>query len=91
MKGNTIFSILQFAIAIWGIVIVTSGKYLHCSDNGMQWIYTSNMGNFFSTSHVIVIIAQCYLSVKIFYYVPKKHGLLVVDDSDSYKKLSDDI
>jgi hypothetical protein len=76
IRMNTIVSAFYILLGTLGIVQISKGLALYCSDDGLQWIYITNRGNLFATGHIIVLIIQCIMCVRIFYSIPHHYELL---------------
>jgi len=52
------------------------GGALYCIDYGHRWQYVNDIGNLFSTMHIIVIALQGIMCEKVFYHWPKHFNLI---------------
>lgn len=63
-------SIWQFLIQVLAYGVTHDVNFLGCADNGYQWIYTSIFGSLFTLFHMMSILMQTILVMKIFYLIP---------------------
>lgn len=76
-----VYSHYSFLVSIWGIGIQVlayvskhDGGFLGCMESGWQWEYTSIFGSLFTMFHMMSILMQTIMVMKIFYCVPQAQG-----------------
>jgi hypothetical protein len=86
-------SLWQIFVQILAYTAAHDIDFLICSDNGWQWVYSSIYGSVFTLLHMMSIMMQTIMVMKIFYLVPSKQGYFMwYDPKVTYNndKKSDD-
>jgi hypothetical protein len=63
--------ILAFAYGI-----IHKASFLECVDDGWRWEQSTICGSLFTLFHMMTIMMQTMMEVKIFVWIPQKEGLL---------------
>lgn len=69
---------LFIQIFAWGIN--RRNDFLMCTRDGWAWVYSSLSGNCFTLFHMMTILMQTIMVIKLFYWIPKKQGYFARDD-----------
>lgn len=67
-------SVWQIGIQVLCFASSHDVGFLGCVDGGWVWVYTSVYGSLFTMFHMMSILMQTIMVLKIFYLVPDQQG-----------------
>lgn len=71
-----IVSLWQLFILCFAYGIIHEASFLQCVDDGWRWEQTTICGSLFTLFHMMTIMMQTMMEIKIFVWIPQKEGLL---------------
>ena len=87
---STILVTINLTLQIYGRYVSHQHEILGCSANGWQWLYTTIIGEFYITAHIVQIIMQAVMLEKALHTVPHKLGWFEVQSKHSELGSSDE-
>jgi hypothetical protein len=65
-------------------------QFLACEEHGWKWEYTTIWGSLFTLFHMMSILMQSIMTIKIFYWEPNKLDYFPKEDGTFFQLKSDD-
>lgn len=79
-RYTLLVSVWQLFIEVFAWGINRRNDFLMCTRDGWAWVYSSLSGNFFTLFHMMTILMQTIMVIKLFYWIPQKQGYFARDD-----------
>ena len=75
-------SLWQLFIEMFAYGVQHKSDFLGCMEDGWAWVYTSILGSVFTLFHMMTILMQSILVIKLFYWIPEKMGFYDKDEPE---------
>lgn len=71
---STILMCINITLQVYGRFVAHDEKILGCAAGGLQWLYTTTVGEIYITAHIVQIVMQAVMLEKALYKVPHEEG-----------------
>jgi hypothetical protein len=74
IKYTILVSVWQLGVQILTHAVNRRVGFMECAEGGWTWVYTSILGSVVTLLHMMTIMMQATLLLKVFHGVPKQNG-----------------